>query len=187
MAQVLDELRLLIGVQSAVVELSESLLASVVIVREKLVLIVVLEGNQSFLDACKAQHIHSVQVLPVYPGRQRLQDQVDIDLVIVGGGTVSNENELLKEFINQLKLLLGYVLRHKRILIVKLLSLNKVVSEPDLLLFLSISTLLELPLLQLVLVFLLHLCKVEHVLALVELLLQPAEKFVYEELPEYLV
>jgi len=59
-AQFLDELRLLVGVHSIIVQFPEPLLAPVVIVREELVLVIVLERNQGLLDASEAKHVDPV-------------------------------------------------------------------------------------------------------------------------------
>lgn len=55
-----------------VVHLLEPLLISVIIVIEKLDLIIVLEGDQSFLENGETDHVDSVQVRLINSCRKRL-------------------------------------------------------------------------------------------------------------------
>ena len=61
---------------------------------EKLVLVVVLEGDQGFLDHTEAKNIHSVEVQGVDTGGVGFQDEVDVDLGF-RDGTLADEDEFV--------------------------------------------------------------------------------------------
>ena len=79
-ADVLDGGGLRLGVRQVHVQLPQPLLRPVVIVDEQLVLVVILESNERFLDDTEANHIDTVEVVHVNLGRQGLEDEVDVDL-----------------------------------------------------------------------------------------------------------
>jgi hypothetical protein len=59
-------------VANVAVQFSEALFVSIVIVNKKFILVVILEGNQRFLDRTKAYHFHTIEVVGVNTSWKRL-------------------------------------------------------------------------------------------------------------------
>jgi hypothetical protein len=69
-AKVLQKVRLTFSLGCIDVQFPKSLLRSVVVVDEQLILVVILEGDKCFLNYREAYHIYSIQVLHVDLGWQ---------------------------------------------------------------------------------------------------------------------
>ena len=97
-------------------DLAESLTVAVVVKLEKLILLVILETDQGALHKGKVHQVDAVDVAIVYLQGERLQGEVEVDL-LAGGAGVADENELVKEVLYELHLFFRDVLQRRVILI----------------------------------------------------------------------
>lgn len=91
---------------------------------EKLVLVVVLEGDQRLFDCLKVKHTYSMLVFIIYSERDRPLSKADVyKLPRHGEVSTIQEQKLVKKLFNQSQLFFRYILYLLLIILLSLLDL----------------------------------------------------------------